>query len=169
MNLEAQESEMPIPPNPPGMEPTNPLDEDENPQSWEQKPPGIQPGTSDQVTPLKHVNMYKKHFTKENLEKAVEYLKTKGRSVPPLFMTIDTRGEWETIGGKLYWTAHNGSTGKLQVIATEDLQAFIKEQWYKQDMPSGIYSLHKALTLTHLGVSRPAISNSLRSKRHGRC
>ena len=68
--------------------------------------------------------------------------------------------------GDYRWrTAHNGSTGKLQVIATEDLQAFIKEQWYKQDMPSGIYSLHKALTLTHLGVSRPAISEFVKKQK----
>ena len=123
---------------------------------YEEKPRGIQPGTSPQVTPLKHVNMYKHWFTKENLGKAIEYLKSDGASVPPLFVTVDTRGTWSQNGPHLFWQA-NGSTNKLQVVAVEDREQFISDQWYKQDTPLGIKSLHYFLVESYLGITRADI------------
>ena len=74
-----------------------------------------------------------------------------------MFLEVDSRGTWSYKGNKLFWTADDGSTGILEVVAQEEVDEFIKKQWYRQDTPSGIPSLHKFIQKTHLGVSRPDI------------
>ena len=78
---------------------------------------GIKEGTGATVTPLKHV--YKAHFTERNLKRGIAYLKNRGRSDPPVFMEVDSRGTWSQKKGKLYWKADDGSTEILEVIAQE--------------------------------------------------
>ena len=127
-------------------------------EKWQEKPRGIQPGTSDQVTPLKHVQMYRKHFTQNNLKQAVRYIESEGRDeVPPIFLTYPTAGEWSIKGGSLYWQALDGSTALLRVVPAEEAEKFIEMAWYKQDVPSGIFSLHTYLKKRFLGISRAAV------------
>ena len=136
---------------------SSPEKESEPDKAFEPYVHGIKPGTSAQVTPLKHVNMFVKHFSKEKVEQSIEYLETEGASLAPIFMVVDTRGTWTTKGKKLYWQANDGSTALLEVVPTEELQDFIRARWFQQDLPSGIFSLHHHLCLSYLGVSRAAI------------
>ena len=52
---------------------------------------GVKEGTGATVTPLKHVQMYKAHFTQRNIKRGIAYLKNRGRSDPPVFMEVDSR------------------------------------------------------------------------------
>ena len=121
---------------------------------------GVSDDVDSSVTPLKHVNMLKRQFTRENLKEAILYIRSDGaRGVPPLFLSIDTRGTWSVASGdRLYWKADDGSTGQLLVVALEDVEDKISEFWHRQDCPSGIYSLHRFICKTMLGISRPQVS-----------
>ena len=77
--------------------------EQEPPRQFEPYIHGVRPGTSSQVTPRKHVNMFIKHFTSENVQKGIEYVKTQGSSLAPIFMVVDTRGSWKAEKNKLLW------------------------------------------------------------------
>ena len=103
---------------------------------------GIKPGTSAQVTPLKHVNMLKRHFSRENIQKAIQHIKTQGETEAPLFQSVDTRGEWSQKEGRLFWLASDGSTPLLQVVPKEEVTDIIHKSWYDQSTPRGIVSLH---------------------------
>jgi hypothetical protein len=127
--------------------------EDETESKYPEDQRGIRDGTSSQVTPLKHVNMYKRSFTKDNLDASVAYLKSGGNSAAPVFLTVDSRGEWSQTDGTLFWQA-NGSELKLQVLPQEELDDFLKKEWYRQDVPSGIVSFHNYCQRKFLGVSR---------------
>ena len=118
---------------------------------------GIKDGTGATVTPLKHVQMYRAHFTERNIKRAVAYLKNRGRSDPPVFMEVDSRGTWSQKKQKLYWKADDGSTELLEVVSQEKAEDLIAKEWYRQDTPSGIPSLHKWLTRSYLGLSRPQV------------
>ena len=85
------------------------------------------------------------------------HLKNRGRSDPPVFMEVDSRGTWSQKKGKLYWKADDGSTETLEVIAQEKADELIAKEWYRQDTPAGIPSLHKWLTRHYLGLSRPQV------------
>ena len=138
--------------------PAQPEEGEVNEQGYPYQPRGIRPGTSDQVTPLKHVNMYLHAFTEDNIQQGIEYVKTQGDDgVPPVFMTVDTRGEWSVDAENLFWQASDGSTGRLQVVPKEQVPDFIRKKWYQQDLPSGIASLHKYLCTKYLGISRSAL------------
>ena len=139
--------------------------EDTEEKTYEPYQHGIKPGTSSVVTPLKHVQMFQRHFTKEKLDQAVAYLKSDGASVAPLFVVVDTRGNWSFEGTKLFWQANDGSTQKLEVISHERLQDFMKQKWYQQDIPSGIESLHKFLCLSFLGISIKALRTFIRQQK----
>ena len=122
-------------------------------------PPGIQPGTGPTVTPLKHVQMYIRQFSRENVNQAKKYILSQGSdAVPPIFLTIDTRGEWSVLNDRLYWQASNGSTRRLEVVPQEDVDQFIEKAWYKQDLPSGIFSLHNHLRKHFLGITRSTVA-----------
>ena len=43
------------------------------------------------------------------------------------------------------------------MVPTEQVAGLIKQEWYKQDTPSGIVSLHKYLCRSYLGISRPQV------------
>jgi len=133
------------------------LDDEKNHPQYPEYQHGIKPGTSARTTPLKHVQMFQRHFSEENVTQAIEYLKSEGETVPPLFVSVDTRGEWTTKEGSLFWQATDGSTKLLKVVTKDRLEEFIKEQWYRQDVPSGIESLHKFLCRDHIGVSYSAV------------
>ena len=51
---------------------SSPEKESEPDKAFEPYVHGIKPGTSAQVTPLKHVNMFVKHFSKEKVEQSIE-------------------------------------------------------------------------------------------------
>ncbi len=127
---------------------------------------GVRDDADDSVTPLKHVSMFLRQFTKENLEEAVLYIKTDGtQGAPPLFLSVDTRGSWSiTADGRLFWKADDGTTDQLLVVAKEDVEETISKFWYKQDCPSGIFSLHKFLCKTHLGISRTEVSKFVKKQ-----
>ena len=128
---------------------------EETEMKYPEAPRGMQPGTSDQVTPLKHVMMYRRSFTIDNLKEAIRYIETEGaEGYPPIFLTLDTRGTWSTKDNKLYWKADDGSTRLLEVVPQDGVEEFLKEAFYKQDLPSGIVSLHKHLSKSYLGISR---------------
>ena len=154
-------------PVPTGNEPEQDQKSEEQEQKqYEPYVHGIRPGTSAQVTPLKHVNMFRKHFTEENVERAIAYLKSDGESLGvPIFMVVDTRGEWSHEGKKLFWQASDGSTNRLEVVTAEALPDFIKAKWYQQDLPSGIISLHKAICEQYLGVSRPVLAKFIKKQK----
>ena len=115
---------------------------------------GLKPGST--TTPLQHINMYTRHFTKENLKRGIQYLKTEGETVPPIFMTLDTGGEWTQKKGKLFWRANDSKTA-LEVVAQEKVNDLIKEKWYQQDLPKGGRSLHSWFVTKYLGVSYGAV------------
>ena len=132
-----------------------PAPQEETEQKYPEGPRGMQPGTSDQVTPLKHVMMYRRSFTSDNLKEAVQYILTEGaEGQPPLFLTLDTRGTWSVKENRLCWQADDNSTGLLEVVPQDDMDAFLKKAFYQQDLPSGIVSLHKHLSKSYLGISR---------------
>ena len=115
---------------------------------------GLKPGST--TKPLQHVNMYTRHMTRENIQKGVEHLKTEGETMPPIFMSLDTGGEWTQSQGKLFWKASDSNV-VLQVVAQEDVNALIKELWYKQNLPKGGRSLHSWIVTKYLGVSYGAV------------
>ena len=87
---------------------------------------GIRAGTNlARFTPLKHVQTFQRHFSKENVQQAIEYLKQEDGPAP-LFVTVDTRGTWSTEKGKLFWQATDGTTGKLQLVPKDELDDLIK-------------------------------------------
>ena len=117
------------------------------------------------MTPLKHINMYKHQLTKENIDYAVAYLKSGGKTAGPGFVTVDSRASWSYEKNHLYWQANDGSTGRLEVIALEDVEDFVKKQWYRQDMPSGIVSLHNAICKDYLGISRADVKKFVKKQK----
>ena len=72
---------------------------------------GLKPGST--TKPLQHVNMYTRHMTRENIQKGVEHLKTEGETLPPIFMSLDTGGEWTQSQGKLFWKASDSNVNGL--------------------------------------------------------
>ena len=67
-------------------------------------------------------------------------------------------------GDKLYWKADDNSTGQLLVVALEDVEDKISEFWHRQDCPSGIYSLHRFICKSMLGISRPQVSEFVKKQ-----
>jgi hypothetical protein len=112
---------------------------------------GLKPGSH--TSPLKHINMYTRHFTKENIERAKDYLKSQGEGVVPIFMSFESNGAFSVENEKLYWQANDGSTSRLQVVDRDSVDNIIEKVWYQQDTPSGIASLHKYLQQTYLGIA----------------
>lgn len=126
---------------------------------------GIKEGTdTKRFTPLKHVQSLRRHFTKENVAAAIQYLKTKSGPAP-LFTMVDTNGTWETKKDKLYWRANDQSTNQLEVVPTEEVSDFIKKSWYDQQTPSGIKSLWHHIANTHIGVSQSQIKEFVQAQK----
>ena len=106
--------------------------EQETEAKWEPYVHGVRATTGPTLPPLKHVNMFRTHFTQEKIAQAVQYLKSNGEGgSAPIFVIVDTRGEWTTEGGTLFWQASDGSTGRLQVVPQETVDEFIESKWYQ--------------------------------------
>ena len=86
------------------------IPEDTEQKEYEPYVHGVKAGTSKVVTPLKHMNMFQRHFSQDNIQQAITYLKSDGAEVAPLFVVVDTRGSWSHEGDKLLWQANDGST-----------------------------------------------------------
>ena len=126
---------------------------------------GIRAGTNlARFTPLKHVQTFQRHFSKENVQQAIEYLKQEDGPAP-IFVTVDTRGTWSTEKGKLFWQATDGTTGKLQLVPKEELDDLIKKSWYDQKLPSGIISLWRHLSLTYIGITQSAVRKFVKAQK----
>ena len=54
---------------------------------------GVRDNVNSSVTPLKHVNMLKRQFTRENLKEAILYIRSDGaQGVPPYFSALIPAG-----------------------------------------------------------------------------
>ena len=106
---------------------------------------------------LQQLNMHRRQFTREALEWGAKWIASVGKEgSAPLFMRV-VEGEWDEKGGHVYFQ------GK-KLVAQEDVQGLLKQEWYRQDVPKGIHSFHGYLMRKYVGIGRRAVADFVKSQ-----